>query len=198
MIRLPPPSPLIIRSHARRLTLAATLVLSLGVLVAALVGPAQTLAQTRETGCSTSTARAKAKRTTRACTQSSRKSKSRSHGKHALEKTSKRGSDRPAAVAALCEDGGIPTRGADGGFSCADGSEPTCESGAAPRTSRNGKSLICPIIGESEAGAGESGAGEAECEEEGLECTGIGSAPSEQSCEASASEGASSACEAEG
>jgi hypothetical protein len=180
------------RPHTRS-TLALTLALSLGVLVAALLGPAQTLAQTRKVGCPTSAARAKAKREGHTCLPSSRKDKVKRHGKHRLEKSSKTGSTGSTAVAAVCEDASAPVRGPSGGFSCADGSEPTCEDGATPTASHNGKSLICLLAAESEPSTAE-----AECEAEGLECTGMSAGSAEQSCEASASESSSFVCEAEG
>jgi cobalamin biosynthesis protein CobT len=179
------------RPLTRRLTLVLTLLLSLGVLVMALIGPAETLAQTRKLSCPTTAARVKAKRAGRTCTQS-HKSKTKRHAKH--KKKASKAPAKTTAVAAICEDGSAPTRGASGEFACTDGSEPICEDGATPTASHNGKSLLCPVAGESE----ESSAAEAECEEEGLECTGNTSAPSEQSCEASASEGSSFICEAEG
>jgi hypothetical protein len=190
----PAATPLLLtdRPHPR-LTLALTIVLSLGVLVAALLGPAQTLAQTRKISCPSAATRAKAKHEGRACTQSSSKGKgnAKRRGKHGLKKT-KAGSTGSAALAAVCEDGSAPTRGTGSEFSCTDGSEPTCEDGTTPMASRNGKSLICPAAGESE-----SSTAEAECEDEGLECTGIGDGSDEQSCEASASESSSFVCEAE-
>jgi hypothetical protein len=180
------------RPPARRLTLAVTVLLSLGVLVAALIGPAQGLAQTRKPACSSS-AHAKAKHATRACTRPSHKRKAKSHAKHmTTKKTSKGSPTPPATVAAVCEDGSAPVRTSAGSFSCSDGSEPACESGATPTTSRSGKSLLCPVLTESEPGSTE-----AECEEEGLECTGVSSGSGEQGCEASASDSSSFVCEAE-
>jgi len=175
-----------------RLTLVLTLLLSLGVLVMALVGPAETLAKTRKLSCPSAAARIKAKRAGRTCTQS-HKGKTKHHAKHKKKKSKASSPASPAAVA-VCEDGSAPTREASGEFSCTDGSEPTCEDGATPTASHNGKSLVCAVSAESE----ESSEAETECEEEGLECTGIASAPSEQSCEAPAGESSSFVCEAEG
>jgi hypothetical protein len=180
------------RPLTRRLSLVLTLLLSLGVLVTALVGPAETLAQTRKPSCSTAAARIKAKRARRTCAQS-HKGKAKHHTKH-KKKGAKAGAPiGTVTVAAVCEDGSAPAPEASGEFTCTDGSEPACEDGATPTASHNGKSLLCPVVIESE----ESSAAEAECEEEGLECTGIASAPSEQSCEASASESSSFVCEPE-
>lgn len=173
------------------------LAVSLSVFALALFGPAQTLAQTHKPACSTA-AHAK-KRSAHACTQPSHKVKTEArhaakrHTKHTSKKTGKAGTPASqAAVAAQCEDGSAPVRAGDGSFSCADGSEPECESGATPTPSRNGKSLLCPTPAESEAVSSE-----AECEEEGLACTTTGSDPGEQACTASAADSSSFTCEAE-
>ncbi len=169
------------------------LALSLSVIAMALFGAAQTLAQTHKAACSTS-AHAK-KHSAHACTQPSHKVKAHTkrHTKHAPKKTAKKNPPASqAAVAAQCEDGSAPVRASDGSFSCDDGSEPECESGATPAPSRNGKSLLCPVPAESEAASSE-----AECEEEGLGCTTTGSDPGEQACTASAADSSSFTCEAE-
>jgi hypothetical protein len=182
-----------------RIVLAA---LSLGLLAAALLGPSQTLAQTRKAACSTVHAKAK-----RACAQSSHKGRhkrkthraGKGNAKHALAKTkSKGGSSSPVVLApATCENGSAPVR-SGGSFSCEDGSEPACEDGAAPTTSRNGKSLLCPAPAEPETSSG-AGSGEGECEEEeALSCTPVtGSGSSEHVCETSPSAGSSFVCEGE-
>jgi hypothetical protein len=173
------------------------LALSLSVIAMALFGASQTLAQTHKAACSTA-AHAK-KRSAHACTQPSHKVKTEArhaakrHTKHTSKKTGKAGTPvSQAAVAAQCEDGSAPVRAGDGSFSCADGSEPECESGATPTPSRSGKSLLCPAPAESEAVSSES-----ECEEEGLACTTTGSDPGEQACTASAADSSSFTCEAE-
>lgn len=182
------------RPHTRRLTVLVTIVLSIGVLIAALLGPAQTLAQTRTVACSTAASNAKAKRASHTCAQPSHKHKGKArhkrHGKRTgTKKTSKTGaSDVPAAVLAQCEDGSAPVASGADGFSCSDGSEPGCEDGATPTTSRNGKALICPVFSE-----GETISGETECEEEGLDCSVEAGEPA---CETS--DGASVVCETEG
>jgi hypothetical protein len=178
--------PLTSRPSIRRLTLALTLALSLSAFVVALLGPAQTLAQTRRATCPTA-AHAKKRHAAR-CTQPSHKSKADAHRRHVKLKTKKTGSPTSAPAApALCEDGDAPVHTAEGTFSCADGSEPECEGGATPTASHNGNLLLCPVSAESE-----SSSNEAECEQEGLGCaTGTG----EQACETA---GGSSefACEA--
>jgi hypothetical protein len=173
------------------------LAVSLSVFTLALFGPAQTLAQTRKPACSTS-AHAK-KHGAHACAPPSHKVKAdtrhagKHHTKHTTKKTGKAGTPASqAAVAAQCEDGSAPVRASDGSFSCDDGSEPECESGATPTPSRSGKSLLCPVAAESE-----SVTSEAECEEEGLACTTTGSDPGEQACAASAADSSSFTCEAE-
>jgi len=169
------------RPHARRLTLAVTLVLLLGALVTALLGPAQTLAQTSKPACSSSTTHAKqAKRTAHPCT--THKGKKRKHAKK-----THRSSSGPA-IPASCENGTPPVL-SGGSFSCEDGSEPQCVDGATPKLSSSGKRLLCPVATE-----GESGSVEAECEEEELECAASGDS-GEQTCEVSSS---APSCEAEG
>ncbi len=174
------------RPHARRLTLAVSIALLLGTLLMALLGPAQTLAQTRK-ACSGAAAHTrKGKHTARTCATHKSKVKS----KHKRGTKSTRRSSTAAAIAASCEDGSAPIL-SDGSFSCEDGSEPQCVDGATPKASRNGKLLLCPVATE-----GGSGSGEAECEEEEeLECATSENA-GEQACEASSS--GSLACEAEG
>jgi hypothetical protein len=164
-----------------------TLALALSAFVAALLGPAQTLAQAHKASCPS--VHAKAKHGAHACTQPSHKPKR--HAKHASKRKTrkKKHPASQATVPAYCEDGSAPLRAGDGSFSCDDGSEPECEDGAAPKASRNGKSLVCLVATEDEAGASE-----AECEEEGLSC-GTGS---EQACEAPAGEESSPVCEGEG
>ena len=168
------------RPHARLLAIAVTLLLALGVFLAALLGPAETLAQTHKPTCQSS-AHAR-KRSARACTQPSHKVRAQTrrapkhHPKRKSKKTSKSGTPTVHAVAAQCEDGSAPVQSAEGSFSCGDGSEPQCENGASPTPSHNGKSLLCPVSTEAEAGAGET---ECEEEDEALGCT-PGSDSSEQ------------------
>ncbi len=162
----------------------------LAVLVAALIGPAQTLAQTHKPSCS----HARAKHGARACSQASHKNKtrhSRKHrGKHTLANTP--GEAAPAVEAASCEDGSAPVKEANSSFSCADGSEPECEDGANPTRSHNGKSLLCPVIAEPESEAGET-----ECEEglSALCSTEPLPGTKEKTCEASSSTSSSFVCE---
>ena len=100
-----------------------------------------------------------------------------------------------AVEPARCESGQTPVHGANGSFSCSDGSEPECEDGAEPTRSSNGRSLVCAILdgeGEEEAESGES-----ECEEGGSSfCAQIPAPVSdERSCEATSGESSSFLCE---
>ncbi len=175
------------RPRIRRLTLALTVALALVALVTALIGPAETLAQTHKAACSSSAAHAKkAKSTTHPCATHKGKSKSTSKTKHA-KKRHKRGGVLPR-IPASCEDGSTPVL-SEGSFRCSDGSEPQCVDGGAPAASRNGKMLLCPAVAGSEGGSGE-----AECEEEELECE-TSSTSGEEACEATVS--GSIACEGE-
>jgi hypothetical protein len=177
--------------------MALPLALLLVALAVTLLGPAETLAQTRK-GCPTSASHSRTRHVARGCTQPSHrgKSKSQTHHKHHTKlapnkKTSKAGA--PAATSAIparCERGETPARSAEGTFSCSDGSEPECESGAKPTASRKGDALVCPVAGATEAEASSTGH---ECEEEGLACsTGAG----EPACETPDSSNSSEfACE---
>jgi hypothetical protein len=154
------PRPLLLPTptSTRRLSSPLTLVVFLAVLVAALLGPAQTLAQTRKPSCSS---HAKARHGAHACVQSSHKASKR-HTKKRRKQTLANvpGEAVPTVEPASCEDGSAPVQEANGSFSCADGSEPECEDGASPTRSHDGESLLCPVITEPEAESGET-----ECEE---------------------------------
>jgi hypothetical protein len=193
---------LLISTSTQRLTSAMAALACLIALVAALLGPAQTLAQTRRATCSSALTHAKAVHGTHACGRSSHKGKGhrrKRHSKHAPAKTHQQGI--PATLpAAYCEDGDTPVKSSDGSFSCADGSEPECEDGAEPARSSNGRSLVCAILDEEAQAEEEAEAGESECEEAGdLSCAAAAAIPgsSEQICEASSSESASFVCEQE-
>ncbi len=173
----------------RRLAATLALALSLGVLAAALLGAPQTLAQTRGPACSSG--HAKAKRSAHACTHPSHKRRKHHASKHKTKrghgKNAKGGaSHAKTVVAARCGDGSAPALAEDGSFSCDDGSEPECESGAAPTLASNGKSLVCVLTQEGESGASE------ECEEQEEDDGPVCSA--EQAC-TPAKEGSSPVCE---
>jgi hypothetical protein len=184
-----------ISASTRRFALALTLALSLAALVAALLGPTQTLAQARGSSCSG--AHAKTKCTEHACSQSSHKGRAHHTSKCHVKRTSTKKSPKThqATTPAYCEDASAPVRAMSGSFSCEDGSEPQCDEGAQPQRSANGKSLVCPVLPEEEPSAGET-----ECEEGlGATCSAGDTSPavSEPTCEASASAAPSSLCEAE-
>jgi hypothetical protein len=174
----------------RRLARTLTLVVFLAVLVAALLGPAQTLAHTRRPSCS----HPGTKHGARACGQSSHKGKKRHSKKHRAKHTLANvpGETAPAVEPASCEDGSAPVQEANGSFSCSDGSEPECEDGANPTRSHNGKSLLCPVIAEPE-----SESGEGECEEGLSALCSTDPLPDtkEKSCEVSSSTSSSFICE---
>jgi hypothetical protein len=176
----------------RRLASALALGLSLGVLAAAaLLGPAQTLAQTHRATCPSSGAHSKAKHG-HGCAKPARKGKSHRTAKHHAKRTkTKAGSSASGAfVPARCEDGSLPVAAANGSFSCDDGSEPECENGAAPTRSSKDKKLLCPVSTHNEPGAGEAECEEREeQEEENLSCTTEGG---EEVCEVTSTPG----CEA--
>jgi hypothetical protein len=195
---------LLIRTSTR-LTSALTLLACAIALAAALIGPAQTLAQThRAVSCPSATSHAKARHGAHTCARSSHKAKGhhRKHrSKHALAKAPQQGV--PTALpAAYCEDGAAPVRAGDGSFSCADGSEPECEDGVEPTPSSNGKSLVCAILaGEDEAQAeAEAEAEESECEEAASSYCAPAPIPGsgEHSCEVLSGGGSSFVCEQEG
>jgi hypothetical protein len=179
-----------IRGTARPLLLA----LSLLALAIALLGPSETFAESHKPTCSSS--HAKARHAARACPRAARKTRTRSTAKRRVKrshtktgtKRTSRGSKARQFVPAVCDDGSAPVVGAEGSFSCEDGSEPLCEDGATPTRSSNGKSLVCAVSSESEA------SGEAECEEqeaeEGLGCS-AGAEAGELACE-------DAVCESEG
>src|SRR5580704_6026963 len=103
LLDLPTPLTKRPRPRARRLTLAVTAALLLGALVTALLGPAQTLAQTRKLTCSSSATHAKkAKHTAHPCATRRSKVKSTGKRKHASKKT--HGSSTGPAIEASCED----------------------------------------------------------------------------------------------
>jgi hypothetical protein len=150
------------KANAHRIAATAALLLSLGVFAAALLGPAETFAQTHRSACVVSRNRADS----HACGQKShskakkrRKHHAKLHGGASSGKSATAGS--AASVPARCENGHAPTLGAEEIFSCEDGSQPECQDGATPTLSPGGSALVCPLLGEEKA-AGEA----AECEQE--------------------------------
>jgi hypothetical protein len=175
-----------------RLACALTLAIATIALLAALLGPAQTLAQTRKLGCSGSAAHAK--HASHACASHKHKSR-RAAGRHRGHSLNSSGAEATIAlVPATCEDGSAPVQVGGGSFSCSDGSTPGCEDGSTPVRSAKGTSLLCavPIEDASEAGEGECEAGlEDVCVSEPI------AGANEQTCTTSSSTGTSFVCEAE-
>lgn len=202
----------------RRLARPLLIALSALALLAALLGPSQTLAQTRGASCPSDARAGKPRHGAHACTHPSHRSTARHAAKRraghahakAKGKGKAKGTDKGKAkgtraahgagatvfVPARCEDGAIPVAGAGGSFSCEDGSQPSCEDGAAPTRSRGGAGLVCAVSSgeEAQASAGE----EVECEEAATEAA----EPEEESgCPAAAAAGSGSgegACDAAG
>lgn len=180
---------MLLSSSTRRFASALTFAVFLAVLVAALLGPSQTLAQTHKLACP----HLRAKHGTHTCAPSSHKGKARHASKHRGKHTLANAPSGtiPTVVAATCENGSAPARESNGSFACADGSEPECEDGATPARSSSGRSLLCPVIGEAESES------EAECEEGvAASCAAdMLAGSSEQTCEVSSSANMSFVCE---
>jgi len=88
-----------------------------------------------------------------------------------------------AATSALCDNGTEPQSAGNGAFSCADGSEPGCESGLEAAPSASGSTLVCVPAGDSEP-ANQT------CEEEaGQPCWEEGSEPAPEGVEGSTGSG---------
>lgn len=184
------------RPLTRRLPPALTLAMSVLVLVAALLGPAQSLAQTRKLSCSSSSTHPRSKHTSHACVvRPSHKRKAHHaagrHGKHSLAGGAP--GTTVALVPATCEDGSTPVQAADGSFSCDDGSAPECEDGSTPTPADKGTSLVCAVpiedLSEDE---------EAECEEELTGACTVEpiSGANEQTCTTSPASSSGFVCEA--
>lgn len=143
-------------SAGRRLTIVLPLALAVAALALLLSRPPATLGQVARAGCVPSTAHstdgARACAARRHRTHARPKAK-KHHTKHALAKKKKKAKNRPTAQPpaastqqpAICEDGSGPVRGSDGSYSCEDGSEPACASGAEPTPSSDGSKLLCPV-----------------------------------------------------
>jgi hypothetical protein len=136
----------------RRLAILLSAALAVAALALLLARPSATLGQGARAGCSTSTSHPT--HGMRACatrghkTHARRKTKKR-HIKHAVAKKNAKNrsagrSAAPAQPPATCEDAAMPIRGSDGSYSCEDGSEPECASGAEP-TPSSGFKLLCPV-----------------------------------------------------
>ncbi len=160
------PTPLL---HPIKLLPALALVL-LAALAALLCRPAPSSAKAATSACPSASTHAKQR--VRAC--AGRTHSGHSHGKakgrhsghhhpiHRKKATQHSAVHSPAAVAkpATCEDGSQPINDGESSFSCADGSEPVCASGAEPTPAKSGAKLLCPAP--TASGAEWS---EAECED---------------------------------
>lgn len=144
-------------SHvARRSALLAPLALALATLSMLLCSPAATLAAAGRAGCAGASARSGS--TPRACVQRRRKAHKHAkvkphHAKHPSinKKQAVHGAAgtvtgaSTAQTPAVCESGVRPRRGADGSYSCADGSEPSCADGSDPILSSSSAVPLCVI-----------------------------------------------------
>jgi len=68
------------------------------------------------------------------------------HSKKKKVKAERKSTHAPAAALqpATCADGTTPTRGGEGEFTCGDGSEPVCTSGAKTVSAHSGARPLCP------------------------------------------------------
>jgi hypothetical protein len=166
--------------HAARLPRMLALAMALAALAALALFATQGIAQARKSAC-TSSATAHAHGSSQGCASSAkghrRKTRKRHHvKKHKKAKSKAKHAQAFIKVSANCEDGSEPTRASDGSFLCGDGSEPECESGAAPTLSANGSRLQCTVP----ANAAES---ESNCEEEEEACTTVAEEFPDASCQ---------------
>jgi len=166
-----PPAPAARR--ARRRVRTGTLVLLLGLVLLAPSGAPAHATTARHGSCPATTKHARhAARGTRCVKRAIHHAKPShpptKHG-HPPGKGSQRGSSAPTRTAALCEDGSAPVR-RQGGYSCADGSEPGCEAGG-ELLAASGAAPLCQA---SAASAGEapgcSSEGASECQASEVSC----------------------------
>lgn len=138
-------------SLAPRRAFQLAIALLLVVLAVLCTQPARSLA--RSTSSCSSSAAARAKQHVRACAGSKRSTHAHAkvkghHAKHNHSKKKKGKAKRksthaPAALRpATCEDGTTPTRDAEGEYTCGDGADPICASGAEPALAHG--RLLCP------------------------------------------------------
>ncbi len=135
---------------------------SLLATAALLLSPAASLARTHRSSCTGSPGHSH--RSGHACTHGTHRSKPGRHTRHpagthrtrhaAAKGPARRSAGAPVPVGApaICEDETIPV-GTKGTFSCADGSQPSCEDGSSPLPAAGGKLLLCPAEPKEEAGA---------------------------------------------
>jgi hypothetical protein len=177
----------------RRLAPVLGLALALCALAAALLGAPATLAQTHKRACPASGSHHAKAHAPHGCRQPSHGSRTKSAARRAHRHKSRRvhrtrtggrsGARLRNAPAARCEDGSAPVRAQDGSFSCEDGSQPECPSGATPMPSSSRHTLVCVTSGEEGESSGE----------EALECE---EAEEDQSCVPGEAEAAEPGCPA--
>jgi hypothetical protein len=130
-----------------RALLAATLLIA--ALACLMLRAAPTLARSSTAHCASHAAHTSSQPS--ACAQ--RRGHTRTHAKRRHRHVTRHKRSRhgvtvqapaiPGQTAAVCEDASSPTLGSEG-FSCADGSEPTCANGAEPVPGEKGSTAICP------------------------------------------------------
>lgn len=165
----------------RRLAIVLSAALAVAALALLLSRPPATLGQSARAGCSSSSVHPK--RRVRACATRGHKMHARSkakkhHIKHTVaRKKAKSRSAGPSAARAqppaTCEDAAVPIHGSDGSYSCQDGSEPECASGAEPTPSSDLRFLCraesdpatTPAICEDESTPLQVGNGSYSCED---------------------------------
>jgi hypothetical protein len=160
------------------LTHAVAMLVGLLALSGAALAATHRTAHARKASCTSASARVK--RPAGECPPSKHKGKGKAHhasrGHHARRSGKHTGAATPASpshVPAVCEDASAPVRGADGSFSCEDGSEPACRDGSDPAPSSKGAAPLCPVPAKVESG----------CEDpSSSECTFGGGGP-EPACE---------------
>jgi hypothetical protein len=160
----------------------------LGALLAAvllLTGPANAPAAKPAKPTCASKASTKAKRDAhrRACPARKHKTRSKTHRGHVKHVTKTGLPSATAPSSAFCENGAAPRPEGGGSFSCADGSEPSCEAGFEAAPSSSGSALVCVAA---PANGNGSTSGDLACEEQtGQPCGEEGSEQAPENVEGS-------------
>ena len=158
-------SPAIERLSIRATAVFATLALTLAMAAASLLTPAQSLARTRRGECAIRTSlSAHEARLCRRVRRHVVKRRARHAGPSPVPAgASPQGEPAQSAPVAptTCEDGLAPTPLSGGGFSCADGSTPSCAGGSSAVPAASGSGYVCTAPPE-----GESASSGAACEEQ--------------------------------
>ncbi len=147
------PKPAIAADLAIRLAMLAGALLAC-VLAILICSPAATLAKAAHHGCASagrhSSGASHACASHRRSNAAHHKRKRHHAGHRSIDR--KNVTSRPVSAvshalaeeAASCEDGAIPTRAADGAYTCADGSAPECQNGSEPILDARLAQLLCP------------------------------------------------------